>query len=506
MAKSNVVKKTKNYIESLKALSNIIASKQGVSMDQIEYFVDKYEIDNNIMKRVLSYFIGYPNIQKYCNTYLNNRFTFNSWNTKDLLLSLIYIVNINRLNSKDKFHYLKAADMKDDTRNSIKKLLKQYFDEMEDCYYNDIELTYLYKLFNLGVIQEQELAKIDNTMNNKQTVKLNKVEVISQSLFNMENQLPEWSDEIRNFISFMNSEKNSNCQNCPLFSRPMVVLDTNCKKFEMVDIMFIGLNPSREDANENRPFIDDSGIEIRKIVSQLSKDTKWVLTNAIMCQTNNKNEMEKLAGNVQCIKDNCAGFLRNILSNFPSKLFIPIGNEALEMFNVTTETISTASGKLYDWNGYNIIPLIHPSSILRSRAKFQGIFTNSVKSILNYTPKSNNIKIDNKPKQETNYSYNKANIDLIPSDNIITHVDKSLTFFDVRELTNQQILFIYIDPNGIKKYLLQDYKFEFYVKSNTWDTSLLIEDSPNFKVSVDGSKRYLITKKVREQLDHIKRS
>ena len=512
MARSNIIKKPKNYLASLKTLTKLLSTKKR-SIEQIEFFISKYDIDNTIMRRILTYLIGTPYIHWYCNKYLNNKFSFNRFDTKDLLLSLIHLIDINRLNDAKQFFYLKSNDMKDDFRQPAKKLLREYFDSIGDIFYNDKELNFIYKLFNLGYITDNDLSEIDILMNNKSTIKINRITLSNDNNeeFDIENTFPDITTNVLQFINTLFEKKNNQCQKCPLFSRPMVVLDTNAKNLQEVDITFIGLNPGKDDVDQNRPFVDDGGKEIRKIIAKLPPGTTWLIMNFILCFTYNKKEIEKLAGNVEVVQDHCGLLTKEIMDTFPSKFYVPIGGDAWKRFNISTDQISVASGKIYNIGEGKFIPIVHPSSVLKARNRYQGIFDKSVNNILSQFSNQNQqteshatFRTEQKKAQKTDMY--KANIDFIPNENIINEINEDLTFFDVKELTNNQLLFIYIDLTGTKKYMIKNYTFDFYIKANDYINSKLIENDINYKVTVPGNRKHYIIKSVREYLNDLKRS
>ena len=78
-----------------------------------------------------------------------------------------------------------------------------------------------------------------------------------------------------------------------------------------------------------------------------------------------------------------------------------------------------------------------------------------------------------------------------------------LTFFDVREV-NDKIIKIFIDQNGQKKYLIEDYITRFYVKSDSWKDCNQITNSVDCYVNVSGKDKQFVTNKIRQKFNQIK--
>lgn len=506
----NVQKKQKNYLTFLKTLTKWLGNKNRDPYF-IEPIIQKYNIDNSILRRILTYLINSPHIHWYCNKYLNNKYDFNKFKTPDLMYTLIYIMDLNKHSDPKKFYFMKTSDMKDSLRQPFKDVVREYYNVIENQYYNDRELNFLYKLFTMGEIQHDKLRNIDMLVNNKETLKLNQQTentivntTTSEKTVDVNDAIPEISDSIKQFIYDLQNEKFSQCKQCPLFNRTMVVLDTNCESFDNVDIVFFGLNPGTDEAAKGRPFIGDSGMEIRKIIAQFPSNVKWVLTNLILCDTSNKTELQKF-GDISQIQDNCSDFVVKIIQQFPAKYFVPVGGDSLNRFNVTSESISKVSGKVFELdNNMQIIPMIHPSSVLRSRNRYQGIFDKTRDVILNLFKEreEKEIKpIEHPPKakqQQSNIPTTQANI--------ITEVTDDLTFFDVRELDQNKMLLIYIDKNGNKKYQIKDYTFNFYVKMGSWSQMDVVQTNMDYKVVINGNRKFAVAKNIREYLNDIKRS
>jgi len=470
-AKENIRKKQVDFLVFLKSISKWITNKKRQD-DQLEYLIDKFKIENSIVKRILSYNYGFPHIIQYFNRYFNNLYDFDTFDTKLLIKSLVYVMDINNRSDSRCFTYIKSNELKDEIKNTIKELIKEYLNITYDIACNKRELNFYYKLFKIGYITDEDLLTIDRHLNGENT-KIKSLESINfSSAINISSDIAgneEINTELSsNMIEYINTEfkqkkaLRKKCQECELFRKAMVVLDTNCEDFGNIDIMLIGLNPSKEEADQDKLWVGETGKEIRKIINKLN-GKKWLTTNTILCSTGSKKDIT----NIDLVKENCYDFTGDIFKRFKSSHYIPIGEEACKMFNIE-DKITTCSGKSYDLdNGSKIIPLIHPSAVLKSRNKYQSIFDVSVRNIL-----ANFNISEGGAARATGSTTAEIKID----NNKMVSDTKDLLLVDVKKLENNKILMIYTDLAGNKKYELKDFKIPVYIKNKIWSECSMVTD------------------------------
>lgn len=147
------------------------------------------------------------------------------------------------------------------------------------------------------------------------------------------------------------------CRTCPLCGAPTVVLDTNRDSLGPVDVAFLGLNPGREEVRQDRPFVGPAGQELRKRMQSLPSGCTWLISNFILCHTQNEAAIPEPEKALQ----HCLPMLKGIVARFPARLYVPLGARAMQVCNIQGR-ITANSGRLFK---KNTIPLIHPSAILR---------------------------------------------------------------------------------------------------------------------------------------------
>ncbi len=501
--KSNITKKKVNYITGLKGLTNWVFSKNR-KKQELDYLINKFELDNNVIKRMFLYTYGSPHITHYINKYLNHIYHFNKFDTGNLIYSIVYLLDINRLNKKsisEKFLYLKNTDLADKNKQKIKDLLSEYFDKLFDKTYNEYELNFFYDLVNLNAISFENLEKIDKHINS------------GKSTISLDDSSPMVNVKINNFVldiyrelspgikSFCDQAKEyvfsrPECKGCELYGKPTIILDTNMEDGGEVDLIFFGLNPGIDEVEVGKPFVGKAGKILRERMSLLPTHIKWVITNIILCHTRNENEIK----NPEDTKNRCRELVEGIRQTFPAKIIVPLGAKASDWFGLKGG-MSNLSGKIFTTNDQTIIPIIHPSAANynpENLTKFKKDFETILKSLKPQSETAAPVTTIHTPeiKQTTEIT--------IPTGNkFITEVTPDLTFFDVREINNQ-ILMIYIDQSGQKKYQLIDHKLHFYIKNANWRNCDQITEQVDGVVTISGREKGMATKLMRDKLNDLK--
>jgi uracil-DNA glycosylase family 4 len=496
----NIKKKQIDILQSIKVLTKWINNPRRTDNQLIE-IIDKYKIKNSVIRRILSYNFGFPYIIKYFNKYLNSLYQFDNYDTRLLIKSLTYVMDVNnRCNSKN-FMFIKSSDLKDQIKKVVKDLIKDYMFTVHNIVCNGRDLDIYYRLIKLGIIKDEDLLEIDRLMNGDKPVitsldfinygdTVKTQELSEEQIENLTLDSPNFSDEILEIINYTKNMKNNSdvCKKCPLFNKTMVTIDTNLNKPGEVDITFIGLNPGREEAEKERPFVGDSGKYIRTLISQLPRKMTWVIYNVILCSTSNKNEITA-AGSVNDIIRNCLNITSKIFEKFPSKIYIPIGDDAKSIFGIT-DRISAASGKIYDvGKDSKIIPLIHPSAILRN-GRNKAIYDQSVKKILEFVNPNIDIKQINTKAVE------------IESTNIVED-EKGLLLLDIKKLENNQVLMIYTDLAGKKKYIIKKFSFPVLIRNKEWKECDMITEKTQDTCFLNDYQKSNLSKKCHQILNQM---
>ena len=533
MAKPKKFKKKSkpSIISFLKELTALIC-KQSISDEEIEAVLEKFPtVDVGfIFKRLMSYNLNYPHIIQYCNTYFNGFYDFNALSSNKvvhmenkirMIRSIKYLMDVNFQSAKNKIFYLKSSDLKDENRRQIKKVLRPYFEKVHNITYNEKELDHYCTLFERGFISEDELYDVDRLMNNgKKTMNLNLSTIgfsnyqddVKPSIMTAEQYMDlckkrEFSKEIATYRMQLIEKKKTRdiCKACQLYGKPMVSLDTNMESFGNIDVLFVGLNPGKEEVDHDKTFIGRPSLKLREKIMKFHPDTKWVITNLIFCHTPNEKDLgegwEKVA--TDCTKE----FLYDVFTKFPPRVVVLVGRQSKEMFGIK-DAITKASGVVYPQNNCLMIPLIHPSAVARSQAKYGPVFENSWKNIYEKigTPVNVSCEVQNQQIAQASTPQQRQDCSqYLNPENMISEVTDDLMLIDIVNLDNDTVMKIFIDGNGKKKYYKEPYRMPIYIKkSSNWKDNEMITDTVHAVTFVDGKNRYYVSKLLKEQLERIK--
>lgn len=144
---------------------------------------------------------------------------------------------------------------------------------------------------------------------------------------------------------------------------PYMKLDGNIN----AELLFIGEGPGVEEDKEGRPFIGKAGGLLREALGMVQ--SKFAMTNAVVCRTpDNRNPTLKEM-------KTCYPRLMNDVKSMPNlKLIVLLGNIPLQAFCGIKGGILKLSGKLMQYNGYNILPIMHPAYVLRNQDELKTFY------------------------------------------------------------------------------------------------------------------------------------
>lgn len=140
------------------------------------------------------------------------------------------------------------------------------------------------------------------------------------------------------------------------------------------NIMIIGEGPGEQEDIEGRPFIGRAGQLLSKILESVGIDRKedCYIANIVKCRPpNNRTPLKEEI-------DACKGYLIKQIQLVRPKIVLLLGTPALKTILEETLTISKARGKWYkttvDYmeDPLYIMPLFHPSYLLRNPSKDEG--------------------------------------------------------------------------------------------------------------------------------------
>lgn len=135
--------------------------------------------------------------------------------------------------------------------------------------------------------------------------------------------------------------------------------------YDSADIMFIGEAPGATERRLGIPFVGVSGKALRNVLELYGfDDTNSYFTNIIKCRppSNRTPELNEIV--------NCLGHLASEVEQVKPKIIVLLGSTALRTFYNNFElSISTNNGRIDVRGNHIVIPVYHPSYLLRNPDK-----------------------------------------------------------------------------------------------------------------------------------------
>lgn len=507
--KKGIKKKKKDILSQLKSLTSWLCSNHDIQA--LERFIDYYDINKSMLhSRISTYCFNNLNVVKFINKYLNDLYKFYGYDEKEMLLSFAYLMKLNGINKPNKFFYLKSMDHKDKNKDIVKKLIKRYFILTHNRTLNNKELNHYYNLFLKGKITSEHLEEIHTLINgndkslNLEELQSNNIEDLSEEGFEdhfNEMRSRNLSEEVQNFVNGIKNdiENREQCKSCTLCDAEKVILDTNVDVLGPVDVVFIALNPGKTETVFHKPLIGRAGKYHRKFMYFMPPNTKWMLTNVILSFTPNQKAIGKDNKQIMKVVNNCKDNLQKILTAFPSKLYVPMGGIAAEVFGIKGSIVAN-SGKMHDIGGKKVIPLVHPSAVIQYHGKMEEAYKLSFQEIYNFLKDTvQNEKIE---KINTDNNQKHYETDAVSNNNDLS----DCTLFDVCNINGREVLLIFIDKNGNKKYKTIDYQFPVYINESDWKSNDMLIDNPTTVSYVNGYELSKIKRHLYELIELSKNS
>jgi DNA polymerase len=148
------------------------------------------------------------------------------------------------------------------------------------------------------------------------------------------------------------------CSACPLAeTRKSVVFGEGDERSKL---MFIGEGPGADEDESGRPFIGKAGQLLTQILSAAGIDRREVyITNVVKCRPpgNRAPLPEESAA--------CDMFLQTQLLLVKPAILVLLGATPTKWILKTTEGITKLRGRWFDWRGMAVMPMFHPSYLLR---------------------------------------------------------------------------------------------------------------------------------------------
>jgi uracil-DNA glycosylase family 4 len=476
------VKKTKKptkyqlRIKQLKFLTNWLFNPNPKTIEQITKNNKEFK---NTIYRIFSYALSKPLLIHYIDKYLNN-FNILKFDNNDILYTFVII--FKRFNmSKNSIYYAKFKTNKQQQFNDI---ISAYLNQYNETFnYND--LLGLYKLYNLNIITELNLQEIELLNQNKpitsKTVKTNilfDTNFIQQKQIKLSNKMEELNNKIIKHIT-----NRKICKSCSLYKEKKLIFETNLQDINEVDVIFIGIAPTKKDIENEYLFSDKAGNILRNYINILLKNLNnnliYILTNACFCFSpfNIKDYSQ--------IFNNCESILQNIINTFNPSYIVLLDLKVCKKFNI--------KGSMKQLNAtmiQNIIPSINPIKLINNNKpsikSFEEVFKVLFKNI-------QQKQINKMKEKEKDVEFR------IPKELILTKISKDLTLFDITHSGNK-LIYIMLDKDGKKRYIIKKIKIPIYIKYGNYQDCNYITDKVDLVAYVNTYEKAKISSTLYQKL------
>jgi DNA polymerase len=180
--------------------------------------------------------------------------------------------------------------------------------------------------------------------------------------------ISEPSEDIRNIIENCWEKLDSqvgSCTKCALYSeRTQPVLGEGSRNSF---VMFVGEAPGADEDKEGKPFIGKAGKLLTKIFEAAGIDRKEVyITNVVKCRPpeNRTPAIEEMLA--------CSKYLETQIALINPDIIVCLGSTPTKWFLKSTEGITKLRGKWFKWRGIDLMPMFHPSYLLRNQSRKPG--------------------------------------------------------------------------------------------------------------------------------------
>jgi len=131
--------------------------------------------------------------------------------------------------------------------------------------------------------------------------------------------------------------------------------------------MFIGEAPGADEDLSGEAFVGKAGQLLTKILGAagISRNDVFI-TNVVKCRPpgNRIPAVDELVS--------CYHFLEAQIACISPKIIVTLGNIPTKWMLKTAEGITSLRGKWFQWRGIELMPLYHPSFLLRNQSRAKG--------------------------------------------------------------------------------------------------------------------------------------
>ena len=132
-------------------------------------------------------------------------------------------------------------------------------------------------------------------------------------------------------------------------------------------LLFIGEGPGADEDEQGLPFVGKAGQLLTQILQAAEIDRKKVyITNIVKCRPP-ENRVPTPEEMVMC-----DSHLQTQIMLINPAIMVLLGNTPTKWILKTSEGITKLRGRWFDWHGVAVMPMFHPSYLLRNQSSKEG--------------------------------------------------------------------------------------------------------------------------------------
>ena len=157
----------------------------------------------------------------------------------------------------------------------------------------------------------------------------------------------------------------ASCRRCELCeTRKKVVFGQGAVNTPLV---LVGEGPGEDEDASGMPFVGRAGQLLTKILMAVDIDRDSIfITNVVKCRPPGN----RLPKQEEMLK--CGDFLEAQLLLLRPRILVCLGNTPTKWLLKTSEGITALRGRWFDWRGIKLLPMFHPSYLLRNESHLKG--------------------------------------------------------------------------------------------------------------------------------------
>ncbi len=131
-------------------------------------------------------------------------------------------------------------------------------------------------------------------------------------------------------------------------------------------LMFVGEGPGADEDLQGRPFVGRAGQLLTKILESAGiKREEVYITNIVKCRPpdNRVPQIEEVL--------RCQQYLEAQIAIIGPKIIVALGNTPTKWF-LHSNGITRLRGRWFTWRGIDLMPMFHPSYLLRNDSRAKG--------------------------------------------------------------------------------------------------------------------------------------